>query len=102
MVDLEAEDEVGSSGVGSDYYQYDNTVSSTTYDHRLAITQVDGAYDEVDKGWAKRGGGRKRPVSGWCEGEEDEEEKEEDEDVERCQSLSSQLTQGWKVARSSH
>ncbi|XP_050720963.1 uncharacterized protein LOC127000892 [Eriocheir sinensis] len=99
VVDLEGEEveEEGSSGGASDGYQYDDTVSSTTYDHRLAITQVDGACDELDAAWVGRGGGEKRPVSGWCEGGE-----EEEEEVERCQSLSSQLTQGWKVARSSH
>lgn len=97
VVDLE-EEEAENSGEAGDCYQYDNTVSSTTYDNRLAITQVDGACDDVEDSWVGRGGGLKRPVSGWCESEEEENVKE----VERCHSLSSQLTQGWKVARSSH
>lgn len=72
---VDVENEVGSSGAHPDYYQYDSSVSSTTYDNRFAITQVDGAMDEVEACWGKRSSSRKR-ASGGCseDGEEEEEE----------------------------
>lgn len=73
VVDLE-EEEVGSSGANPNYYQYDSSVSSTTYDNRFAITQVDGAFDEMEACWTKRNSSRKRAGGGWSEDGKEEEE----------------------------
>ena len=68
----------GDSTRSTDYYEYDSSVSSTTYDNRFAITQVDGALDDVAAGdcWVKRRcnkSNRKRRVkSVWSESDEEE------------------------------
>ncbi|KAK8392779.1 hypothetical protein O3P69_014898 [Scylla paramamosain] len=77
VVDLESEDVLGSSRANTDY-QYDSSVSSTTttaYDNHFAITQVDGAADDLEVCWGVRStttSTRKRNKGGWSESEEEE------------------------------
>ena len=77
MVDLEEEEDALCSRPSTDY-QYDSSVSSTThtvYDNHFAISQVDGAVDDLVTSWGMRSTTtvtKKRSKGGWSESEEEE------------------------------
>lgn len=79
------------------YHEYENGVSSTTYEHRLALTQVDGPSDRhlesehqvTDE--ANYEQAQKRPAPAETFSSEDRE----------CHNHSLDSVKGWKMSRSS-